>query len=42
MFRPLAYTKSLAIGFSSVLAITVVPVLMVLFMRGSRLLKRSS
>ena len=37
MFRPLAYTKSFAIGFSSVLAITVVPVLMVLFIRGKRL-----
>jgi len=37
MFRPLAYTKSFAIGFSSVLAITVVPVLMVLFIRGGRL-----
>ena len=31
MFRPLAYTKSFAIAFSSVLAITIVPVLMVLF-----------
>ena len=37
MFRPLAYTKSFAIAFSSVLAITVVPVLMVLFIRGRRL-----
>ena len=37
MFRPLAYTKSFAIAFSSVLAITVVPVLMVLFIRGERL-----
>jgi len=37
MFRPLAYTKSFAITFSSVLAITVVPVLMVLFIRGKRL-----
>jgi Cu(I)/Ag(I) efflux system membrane protein CusA/SilA len=37
MFRPLAYTKSFAIAFSSVLAITVVPVLMVLFIRGKRL-----
>ncbi len=37
MFRPLAYTKSFAIGFSSILAITVVPVLMVLFIRGKRL-----
>jgi Cu(I)/Ag(I) efflux system membrane protein CusA/SilA len=37
MFRPLAYTKSFAIAFSSVLAITVVPVLMVFFIRGKRL-----
>ena len=37
MFRPLAYTKSFAIAFSSVLAITIVPVLMVLFIRGKRL-----
>jgi Cu(I)/Ag(I) efflux system membrane protein CusA/SilA len=34
MFRPLAWTKTLAIGFSSVLAITVVPILMPLFIRG--------
>lgn len=34
MFRPLAWTKTLAVGFSSVLAITLVPVLMVLFIRG--------
>jgi copper/silver efflux system protein len=34
MFRPLAWTKTLAVGFSSVLAITIVPVLMVLFIRG--------
>jgi copper/silver efflux system protein len=34
MFRPLAWTKSLAVGFSSVLAITLVPVLMILFIRG--------
>ena len=37
MFRPLAYTKSFAIAFSSVIAITVVPVLMVLLIRGKRL-----
>jgi Cu(I)/Ag(I) efflux system membrane protein CusA/SilA len=37
MFRPLAYTKSFAIAFSSVLAIAVVPVLMVLFIRGKHL-----
>ena len=34
MFRPLAWTKTLAVGFSSVLAITLVPVLMTLFIRG--------
>jgi Cu(I)/Ag(I) efflux system membrane protein CusA/SilA len=34
MFRPLAWTKTLAVGASSVLAITLVPVLMVLLIRG--------
>jgi copper/silver efflux system protein len=34
MFRPLAWTKTLAIGSSSILAITLVPVLMVLLIRG--------
>src|SRR6202795_124668 len=34
MCRPLAWTKTLAVGFSSVLAITLVPVLMVLLIRG--------
>jgi len=34
MFRPLAWTKTLAVGFASVLAITLVPVLMTLFIRG--------
>jgi copper/silver efflux system protein len=34
MFRPLAWTKTLAVGFSSLLAITFVPVLMLLFIRG--------
>ena len=34
MFRPLAWTKTLAVGFSSALAITLVPVLMILFIRG--------
>jgi copper/silver efflux system protein len=34
MFRPLAWTKTLAVGFSSVLAITLVPVLMILLIRG--------
>jgi Cu(I)/Ag(I) efflux system membrane protein CusA/SilA len=37
MFRPLAYTKSFAITFSSILAITIVPILMVLLIRGKRL-----
>ena len=34
MFRPLAWTKTLAVGFSSLLAITLVPVLMTIFIRG--------
>lgn len=34
MFKPLAWTKTLAVGFSSLLAITLVPVLMVMFIRG--------
>jgi copper/silver efflux system protein len=34
MFKPLAWTKTLAVGFSSFLAITLVPVLMVLFIKG--------
>ena len=34
MFRPLAWTKTLAIGSSSILAITLVPVLMVMLIRG--------
>lgn len=34
MFHPLAWTKTLAVGCSSLLAITLVPVLMVLFIRG--------
>jgi Cu(I)/Ag(I) efflux system membrane protein CusA/SilA len=34
MFRPLAWTKTLAVGCSSILAITIVPVLMVLLIRG--------
>ena len=37
MFRPLAYTKTFAIGFSSIFAITIVPALMLLFIRGRRL-----
>ncbi len=34
MFRPLAWTKTFAVGFSSLLAITLVPPLMLLFIRG--------
>ena len=34
MFRPLAWTKTLAVGSSSIIAITLVPVLMVLLIRG--------
>ena len=34
MFRPLAWTKTLAVASSSVLAITLVPVLMMLLIRG--------
>jgi Cu(I)/Ag(I) efflux system membrane protein CusA/SilA len=34
MYRPLAWTKTLAVGFSSLLAITLVPPLMILFIRG--------
>jgi copper/silver efflux system protein len=34
MFRPLAWTKTLSVAASSILAITLVPVLMVIFVRG--------
>jgi len=34
MFRPLAWTKTFAVGFSSLLALTLVPVLMVMFIKG--------
>jgi copper/silver efflux system protein len=34
MFRPLAWTKTLAISFSSILAITLIPILMIIFIRG--------
>lgn len=37
MFRPLAYTKTFAMVFASILSITLVPVLMMIFMRGKRL-----
>ena len=36
MFRPLAYTKTFAITFSSLLAITIVPILMVFLVRAKR------
>src|SRR2546427_7301689 len=34
MFRPLAWTKTLSVAFSSLLAITVVPALMLYFISG--------
>src|SRR5438128_6720759 len=34
MFRPLAWTKTLSVAFSSLLAVTVVPALMLMFIRG--------
>ena len=34
MFRPLAWTKTLAVGSSSILAVTLIPVLMVMLIRG--------
>lgn len=34
MFKPLAWTKTLAVSFSSLLSITLVPVLMLIFIRG--------
>lgn len=34
MFKPLAWTKTFAVAFSSMLAITLVPVLMVIFIKG--------
>jgi Cu(I)/Ag(I) efflux system membrane protein CusA/SilA len=37
MFRPLAFTKTSAMVFASILSITLVPVLMRLFIRGRRL-----
>jgi copper/silver efflux system protein len=36
LFKPLAYTKTFAIIFSSLLAITIVPILMVLLVRAKR------
>ena len=35
MFRPLAWTKTFAVGFSSLLAITLVPILMLMFIKGN-------
>ncbi|RMH35892.1 MAG: efflux RND transporter permease subunit [Nitrospirae bacterium] len=35
LFRPLAYTKTFAMGFAAMLSITVVPLLMVLLIRGN-------
>ena len=37
MFRPLAFTKTFAMAAASVLAVTLVPVLMILLVRGRRL-----
>jgi len=42
MFRPLALTKTSAMAWASLLAITFVPVLMVLFIRGPRLRPESA
>ncbi len=42
MFRPLVWTKSLAVGASSILAITLVPVLMVLLIRGNLRTERAN
>ncbi|MGE0230126.1 MAG: efflux RND transporter permease subunit, partial [Dehalococcoidia bacterium] len=42
MFRPLAFTKTSAMALASLLAITLVPVLMVLFIRGRRLRPESA
>lgn len=42
MFKPLAWTKTLAVASSSILAITLVPVLMVLLIRGRLRPERSN
>lgn len=34
LFRPLAWTKTLAISFSSLLSVTLIPILMLIFIRG--------
>ena len=42
MFRPLAFTKTFAMVFASVLSISLVPVLMTVFIRGRRLTPESA
>jgi Cu(I)/Ag(I) efflux system membrane protein CusA/SilA len=42
MFRPLAFTKTSAMVWASLLSITVVPVLMTIFIRGRRLMPESA
>ena len=42
MFRPLAFTKTSAMALASLLSITLVPVLMVIFIRGRRLRPESA
>ena len=42
MFRPLAFTKTFAMVFASVLAVSLVPVLMTVFIRGRRLTPESA
>ena len=42
MFRPLAFMKTSAMVFASILSITLVPVLMTIFVRGRRLTPESS
>jgi Cu(I)/Ag(I) efflux system membrane protein CusA/SilA len=42
MFRPLAFTKTSAMVFASLLSITLVPVLMTMFIRGRRLRPESA
>jgi Cu(I)/Ag(I) efflux system membrane protein CusA/SilA len=42
LFRPLAFTKTFAMAASSILAITLVPVLMTVFLKGKRLRPESA
>jgi copper/silver efflux system protein len=42
MFRPLAYTKTFAMVFATLLSITLVPVMMTVFIRGRRLRPESA